>query len=334
MTAIVVEKLVKTYESQIKRVGFSGAIKDLFVPEYQNVIAVDGIDFMVEEGECVGFIGPNGAGKSTSIKMLTGILQPTSGSIQVNGLNPFVDRKVYTKSIGVVFGQRTQLWWDIAVRESFELLRRIYSVPLDQFNLEVGKLIELFNIGELLSTPVRKLSLGERMKCDLIASLIHNPKVLFLDEPTIGLDAMAKESIRGILKLLKSEGKTTIILTTHDLQEIVAVCERILVIDKGRIIYDGALSEIQDKYGGHRNLELELESGKHQFTQIEELEGVKKLESTVGKLSVEFDRRLISVPNLINEVEKVVNIRDLSIREPSIEQIITGLYRAKGTHVS
>ena len=204
MTAIVVENLVKTYRNQAKRAGFFGALHDLVSPEYREVTAVDGISLEVEEGECIGFIGPNGAGKSTSIKILTGILQPSAGKILVNGLDPFNDRKIYTRSIGVVFGQRTQLWWDIAVRESFELLRRIYSVPLDKFNRDVGKLIEVFEVKDLLSTPVRKLSLGERMKCDLIASLIHSPKILFLDEPTIGLDAVAKESIRTVLKLLKT----------------------------------------------------------------------------------------------------------------------------------
>ncbi len=334
MTAIVVEDLIKTYRNQTKRVGFVGALKDLVSPEYRELTAVAGINLKINEGECIGYIGPNGAGKSTSIKMLTGILQPTSGRILVNGLDPFQDRKIYTRSIGVVFGQRTQLWWDIAVRESFELLRRIYSVPLDQFNRDVGKLVELFEVGEMLSTPVRKLSLGERMKCDLIASLIHNPKILFLDEPTIGLDTVAKESIRTVLKVFKSEGKTTILLTTHDLQEIASLCERILVIDKGVIIFDGALREIEDRYGGYRNLTLELESGSHDFQFLEELEGVKNLDFKVGELSVEFDRKLISVPTLIDKVEKVVNIRDLSIKEPSIEQIITKMYKAKGTYVS
>jgi ABC-2 type transport system ATP-binding protein len=327
MTAIVVENLVKTYRNQVKRSGLGGALRDLYSPEYNEVRAVDGISLKINEGECVGYIGPNGAGKSTSIKMLTGILQATSGDIKINGLNPFLDRKTYTRSIGVVFGQRTQLWWDIAVRESFELLRRIYSVPVEQFNREVGRLIELFGVGDLLSTPVRKLSLGERMKCDLIASLIHSPKILFLDEPTIGLDAVAKESIRAVLKVLKAESKTTILLTTHDLPEIEELCERIMVIDKGKIVFDGALKEIINKYGAYRNLTLELDTSNNNFDFLMSNDGVKNIDLKPGILSVEFDRRLISVPSLLDKVEKIVSIKDLSIKEPSIEQIITKMYK-------
>ena len=219
-----------------------GSIQNLFVRDYKTVSAVDSVNFSIERGEMVGYIGPNGAGKSTSIKMLTGILVPSSGEIRVNGFVPFRQRRQYVKTIGVVFGQRTQLWWDIAVVESFKLLRRIYDVPQRDFDARMERFDEILGIRDYLHTPVRKLSLGERMRCDLAAALLHNPPLLFLDEPTIGLDVVAKDHIRQFLRAINREFQTTVLLTTHDLDDIEELCRRIMIIDHGKVLYDGPLS--------------------------------------------------------------------------------------------
>ncbi len=343
MTAIQVNNLVKSYRSQNKRAGFTGAVKDLISPNYSSVEAVKGISFSVKEGECVGFIGPNGAGKSTTIKILTGILKPTSGTVQVIGFDPYKDRNAYCQNIGVVFGQRTQLWWDIAVRESFELLRRIYKVSQDDFDRVAGKLIKSFEVEELLSVPVRKLSLGQRMKCDLVASLIHSPKILFLDEPTIGLDTIAKAAIREILRTLNKDCGTTILLTTHDLPEIEELCERIVVIDTGKVIYDGSLLEVSKLYGSVRTLILEISDSLNKtdndenekvkfFNYLKRQQGIIEVRPIMTGISlklieVDYNRNEITTPKLIETFESTFNIKDISLRDSNIEQIITRMYQ-------
>ncbi|MGB7765970.1 MAG: ATP-binding cassette domain-containing protein, partial [Candidatus Acidiferrales bacterium] len=238
---IDVRELSKDFRTFKRREGVWGSIQNLFVRDYITVKAVDRVSFAVERGEMVGYIGPNGAGKSTSIKMLTGILMPSSGEARVNGFLPYKQRRQYVKSIGVVFGQRTQLWWDIAVVESFKLLRRIYEVSEKDFRERMEKFNEILGIQDYLFTPVRKLSLGERMRCDLAAALLHNPPLLFLDEPTIGLDVVAKDQIRKFLRAINREFQTTVLLTTHDLDDIEELCRRIMIIDHGRLLYDGPL---------------------------------------------------------------------------------------------
>src|SRR6201993_5141615 len=230
---IYVHDLCKDFRTFRRRGGVWGSVHKLFVRDYRTVSAVDRVGFSSERGEMVGSIGPNGAGKSTAIKMLTGILVPTSGDIRVNNYVPFRQRRQYVKTIGVGFGQRTQLWWDIAVIESFKLLRRIYDVPQRDFDARMEHFNEILGISDYLHTPVRKLSLGERMRCDLAASLLHNPPVLFLDEPTIGLDVLAKANILQFLQQINREFQTTILLTTHDLADIEQLCERLVIIDKG-----------------------------------------------------------------------------------------------------
>ena len=239
---IHVHDLCKHFRTFRRREGVWGSIQNLFVRDYRTVTAVDRVGFSIERGEMVGYIGPNGAGKSTTIKMLTGILVPTSGEIRVNGFVPFRQRRQYVKTIGVVFGQRTQLWWDIAVIESFKLLRRIYDVPQRDFDARMERFNEILGINDYLHTPVRKLSLGERMRCDLAAALLHNPPLLFLDEPTIGLDVVAKDHIRHFLRAINREFHTTVLLTTHDLDDIEELCRRIMIIDHGRVLFDGHLS--------------------------------------------------------------------------------------------
>ncbi|KNZ70991.1 ABC transporter [Thermincola ferriacetica] len=249
MPIIETEKLTKEFKVFNRREGLLGAVYDLFSRRYHTVKAVHELDFTVEEGEMVGYIGANGAGKSTTIKMLTGILTPTSGKVMVNGYSPFKEREKCTRGIGVVFGQRSQLWWDIAVIESFKLLRRIYEVPEKAFRRRLADFTEILDLGPLLNLPVRKLSLGQRMRCELAAALLHNPPLLFLDEPTIGLDVLAKEKIRDFLKRINKEENTTILLTTHDLGDIEALCPRVAIIDHGRMIYDGTLESLLKRWG-------------------------------------------------------------------------------------
>lgn len=249
MPLIDVRGLTKEFKIFRRREGVVGAFQDLFHREYSIMKAVDGIDFMVNKGEMVGYIGANGAGKSTTIKMLTGILVPTDGQVTVNGYIPHRDREQYTREIGVVFGQRSQLWWDIAVIESFKLLRRIYDVPKKDFNDRLKIFNEILEMDQFLHLPVRKLSLGQRMRCDLVAALLHNPSILFLDEPTIGLDVLAKAKIREFLQEINREFKTTVILTTHDLGDIEALCPRVAIIDKGKMLYDGSVDDLYREWG-------------------------------------------------------------------------------------
>lgn len=248
--------LTKEFLRHRSRAGLSGAVLDLFHRRYERVRAVDRVNLTVQPGEIAGYIGANGAGKSTTIKMLTGILVPTSGTLRVNGMVPWRDRERFVRTIGVVFGQRSQLWWDIAVQESFRLLQRIYRVPEDQYKRQYDALVEVLELADFLSTPVRKLSLGQRMRCELAAALLHNPPLLFLDEPTIGLDVVVKLRIRDFLHEVNKQYGTTILLTTHDLSDIEALCNRVVMLDKGRIIYDGTLADLKQRGAGGRTVRV------------------------------------------------------------------------------
>jgi ABC-2 type transport system ATP-binding protein len=328
MSVIEVEGLSKIYKTYDRREGVWGGVVDLFSREYRDFLAVDGISFSAEQGELIGYIGPNGAGKSTSIKMLTGILQPSSGSMEVYGYHPFKQRKQYTKHIGVVFGQRTQLWWDIAVIESFKLLAKIYEVDASALKRRLDILSDILELGPLLRTPVRKLSLGQRMKCDLAASLLHEPKVLFLDEPTIGLDAVAKDAIRHFLRQINQDFKTTIILTTHDLNEIEELCKRVILLDGGKILYDGSLRHVRSLPGLGRSLVID-------FAGDAPLDEINRLFAGRAEFVQESQRRVkavfipdkISAAELIKSILEKYSIADLTISEPSIEQVIMRIYR-------
>ena len=328
MSVIKIYELTKIFKTFQRREGISGAVKDLFYRSYEELIAVDHIDFNVEEGEVVGFIGPNGAGKSTTIKMLTGILKPTSGDMEVLGYHPFKDRAKYTQHIGVVFGQRTQLWWDIAVIESLKLLGAVYQVPKQEFKDTLELLIEILGLEEILHTPVRKLSLGQRIRSDLAASLIHSPKVLFLDEPTIGLDAVVKVKVRKFLREINKRFKTTMILTTHDLYEIEELCKRIVIIDKGNIIYDGQLESIKTLPGLPRSITVDF----HDEVDVEKLSslvgsGVKvdKTETAQAKLS--YIRRDTPTAELMKIIVDNFKIADLEVHDPNIEDVVMKIYR-------
>lgn len=329
MPAIEVRNLQKSFQTYRRREGISGSIRDLFNREHQTVTAVDNISFTVNEGELLGYIGPNGAGKSTSIKMLTGILKPTGGEISVLGYHPYQQRKEYTREIGVVFGQRTQLWWDIAVIESFRLLRAIYGVEQSVFDERLRALNGVLEIEGLYRTPVRKLSLGERMRCDLAASLLHNPRILFLDEPTIGLDAVAKESVRKFLRHINRELKTTIILTTHDLKEIEELCERILILDHGRVIFDGPLNEVRTLPGLERRVVIDFRDE----LSVESLGlpgGVKAEKESARRVALSFAQDQVETVELLRTVLGKFEVLDLTVNEPDIEQVVMKIYKMGG----
>lgn len=327
MHAIDVQQLTKTFRVQKNREGLSGALKDLFHREYREIEAVKPISFQIPQGEICGYIGENGAGKSTTIKMLTGILKPTSGHITVNGFVPFKEREKFVQGIGVVFGQRSQLWWDIGVIESFQLLKKVYRVPEQEFRSRLDELVERLHLGELLHRPVRKLSLGQRMRCELVASLLHRPSILFLDEPTIGLDIVVKTEIREFLKDMNREHGTTILLTTHDLQDIEALCSRVIMLDDGRIIYDGGLEELKHRWS--RGKEIQFQFGRptplHQLDQLTAGIGVEwSMENEVTARMWVPDG--VQVSEALGRVVSGAEIRDIKIFETNTDDIVREIY--------
>ena len=325
MAIITVRDLKKEFKVYQHRQGFLGAIRNLASSEHTIIKAVNSISLDVEEGQIIGYVGPNGAGKSTTIKMLTGILVPTSGDIVVAGLVPHKNRKENARQIGVVFGQRTQLWWDLPVVESFQLLRRIYRVPKRIYKRNLDIFHDLLNIGDFLNTPVRKLSLGQRMRCDLAAALLHNPHIVYLDEPTIGLDIVAKQHILRFLAKINREQGVTIILTTHDLSDVEKLCERMLIIDHGRIIYDGTVEGIKERYGKKRRLIVDLAE---EYPRIA-LSGAELVNHEGNRIWLEFDRDQVSAARLIARLAEKYEIKDLTVEEPEIETIVADIYQGK-----
>jgi ABC-2 type transport system ATP-binding protein len=325
---ISVQLLCKHFRAFKRREGLWGGIQNLFVREYSTVRAVDDISFDIEPGEMVGYIGPNGAGKSTTIKMLTGILVPSTGKIISNGFVPWRQRTDYVKTIGVVFGQRTQLWWDIAVIESFKLLRRIYGVSQRDFDERMELFHQVLGISDYLNTPVRKLSLGERMRCDLAAALLHNPPILFLDEPTIGLDVVAKDHIRKFLRAINERYRTTVLLTTHDLDDIEELCRRIMIIDHGKLLYDGPLPELKAKLLRTKQIKFALRDSEAAGTLQRTLSSEGLNAEAVDEVTyrVRFDRTRVSTSELIRKILAAGDIRDLLIEDEPIEEIIKRIY--------
>ncbi|WP_338058198.1 ATP-binding cassette domain-containing protein [Clostridium butyricum] len=332
MFLIKVCNLTKEFKTNKKYPGFKGAIKSLFSTEYTVTSAVDNMNFEIEEGEVVGYIGSNGAGKSTTIKMMTGILTPTSGKVEVNGIIPYENRTENAMNIGVVFGQRTQLWWDLPLSETFSLLRDIYSVSSEDFKERMKFFNEVLEIDEFMLRPVRTLSLGQRMRADLAASLIHNPKILYLDEPTIGLDVVVKEKVRNAIKQINKKYNTTVILTTHDLEDIEELCDRIIIIDKGVKIYDGSLSEIKEKYGYMTNVsilikknELEDKININSYFNLDNND--LNLSDEGGKINITFNKNKISQMEIIQYFMENYILQDFSVKETSIDDIIKKIYR-------
>ena len=311
---IELEGVEKTFSVRVKR----GRLRR----ERQEVRAVDGISFRVEPGELVGYVGPNEAGKSTTVKMLTGILVPSRGRISVAGLEPSRRRIQLARRIGVVFGQRVQLWWDLPLRDSFELLRHIYRVPIDRWRANLDRFCELLELEPFLGTPVRQLSLGQRMRGELTAAMLHDPEILFLDEPTIGLDVVAKARVRDFLAELNRERGVTVLLTTHDLSDIERLCSRLLIIDHGRVIYDGTIERLIQRYGEERTLVVDLEEPAPPL----ELEGARVVRIDGPRQWLRFRRDEVTAAQLTAAVASQAPLLDLSVEEPDIEDVVRRIY--------
>lgn len=330
---IEVRNVSKEFISAKKYPGLSGAIKGLFSNEKEHKLAVDNISFHINKGEIVGYIGSNGAGKSTTIKMMTGILTPTSGTCLVNGVNPCKHRKDNAQNIGVVFGQRTQLWWDLPLSESFTILKEIYNVSDEDYNERMKFLNRVLDLQEFFTRPVRNLSLGQRMRADLGAALLHNPPVLYLDEPTIGLDLVVKDNIREAIKEINEKYDTTVILTTHDIGDIEELCSRIIIIDDGKIIYDGTLSNLKERYGTRRKVLMEVKDIDAALNmQLNEWMNVSKDSYTIeadnepNVIAISFDNNLIHVSDVISQVMSHMEVRDIKIQETELAQIVKEIY--------
>lgn len=322
MPQIVVENLVKTFHIAERHAGLWGAVRGLVHRRHRTVHALNGVSFSLEQGELVGYIGPNGAGKSTTVKVLAGILVPDSGRCEVLGRVPWKERIAHVQRIGVVFGQRTQLWWDLPVIESFDLLRDIYRVSSADYERTRDELVALLSLEPLLDVPVRQLSLGQRMRCDLAAALIHAPSLLFLDEPTIGLDAVSKLAVRDFVKRLNRERGVTVILTTHDMDDIEALCTRVILIGQGQILSDGTLEDLRRRVTRERWLIVDL---------VDERESVSDNDATVisqdgHRVILRFDPTHVSPAELIHRVTAQHAVSDLFVQNPPIEEIIARLY--------
>jgi ABC-2 type transport system ATP-binding protein len=325
MTPIIkVEHLVREYQVAERTDNFW---RYLFWRKHKRVRAVDDISFSVERGEFAGYIGPNGAGKSTSIKILTGILVPTSGTVLVNGQVPHLKRKENASQIGVVFGQRSQLWWDLPVRDSFDLLRRIYKIPLDVFTQNVATFTELLDLDKFADTPVRQLSLGQKMRADLAAALLHNPRILFLDEPTVGLDVVAKKRIREFIRRMKNERDLTVILTTHDMKDVEEICDRIIVVNEGKIMLDMAVAEVRNTLGQSHQLIVDFD----EEPQVETLASAQVVAKDGPRWTYSFKRNEVSANELIGQLAAQAKVRDIFLKEPDIEDIVRDLYEG---HIS
>ena len=325
---IVVEHLDKTFKKTIKQPGLKAGFKSLFKPQIETFEAVKDLNFEIPKGEIFGFIGANGAGKSTTIKMLTGILTPTSGTCLINGKNPQKNRTAYVKDIGVVFGQRTQLWWDLALQETYSVLKEIYDISDSEFHKRMAFLNEVLDLNTFIKDPVRTLSLGQRMRADIAASLLHNPKVLFLDEPTIGLDVAVKDNIRKAIKQINQEEQTTILLTTHDLNDIELICDRIFMIDRGQEIFDGSVSQLKQRFGKMHEVRFEmtqqLEVERLDYHQhFSDLEVIKD-----GlQVTIQFDATKVAIPDLVKFTLSRANVKDIAVKDADIEEIIRRFFR-------
>lgn len=329
---IYVENLRKEFKKTIKEPGLKGSLKSFVKPKKEIVAAVKDISFNVNEGEILGFIGPNGAGKSTVIKMLTGILSPTSGKCTINGKDPQKDRKTYVKEIGVVFGQRTQLWWDLPLTETYTVLKEIYEVDDSRFKKRMSFLNEVLELESFINSPVRTLSLGQRMRADIAASLLHSPKVLFLDEPTIGLDVVVKDNIRKAIAKINEEEHTTVVLTTHDLEDIELLSKRIVMIDKGSKVFDGKITDLKEKYGQMRELAFVSPDenalkvlGYAEKFGLSDDDLIQEQDGTSCK--IRFNSAIVPVSDMLSYTLSKINVKDINVKDADIEEIIRRLYK-------
>jgi ABC-2 type transport system ATP-binding protein len=325
LALIALEQVSRNYTVITSKKGFMGALHSFVRPEKQIIHAIKDISISIESGESVGFIGPNGAGKSTTIKMLCGILVPSSGKVTVNGLDPTRNRKRHAMNIGVVFGQRTQLWWDLPVWETFELLRHIYRIPSDLYKKNLDTFTSLLELGSFITQPVRQLSLGQRMRADIAAALLHSPPLVFFDEPTIGLDIVAKERIREFIRHINRDTGTTILFTTHDLSDIEKTCARIIIIDKGHKIYDGSIEKIRERSGNNRTLVVDFNE---RYPSLE-IPDATVTDVNEFRKKIAFDRRMTSAKEMITRITSEYDVFDLTIKEPEIEEIVRGIYEGQ-----
>ncbi len=322
MKIIEVKNLTKKFKIKEKEKGIKGSIKSIFKPEYKTINAVDDISFSVEEGEILAFIGPNGAGKSTTIKMLTGILYPTSGDMMVNGINPSKERKKLAYTIGTVFGQKEQLWTHLTPYDNFKFFGAIYDIPNKEIEARIEELKTTFELDEFINTPVRNLSLGQRIRCEIVASLIHKPKILFLDEPTIGLDPVVKENIRKLIKQMNKELGTTIFLTSHDIGDIEKLCKRVIIINKGKILMDDTMNNLKYHYLNKKIIEVKLK----EKVDLQDEDGISILKAKGNNLKVEIDITKKDMADVIKllDVDKII---DINISNIPLEDIITSIYK-------
>jgi ABC-2 type transport system ATP-binding protein len=329
---VVCDNLTKEFRTPKRQPGMLGGLRTLFTRQSTVKRAVDGVSFSVDEGELIGYIGANGAGKSTTIKMLTGILVPTSGEIEVAGLTPWRQRARNALNIGVVFGQRSQLWWDLPLIESFKLIAKMYHMERPRYEANLAHFRELLELDEFINTPVRQLSLGQRMRGDLAAALLYDPRIVYLDEPTVGLDVLAKERIRGFIETINRERQTTVLLTTHDLGDVERLCRRIILIDRGKLLYDGSIVRLKEAYAPHRVLVVQFAPNGSGLPVIDaslDIPGAEFVRYEEGKVWLRFDPASVPVHSLIAEVTARYAISDLSIVEPELEDVIRQIYQEK-----
>lgn len=325
---IEVKNLTKEFKKPVRKQGVWGMITTLFSKEYETKVAVNDVSFTIHDGEIVGYIGSNGAGKSTTIKMMCGILNPTSGEVRIDGEMPYKKRMQVAEKIGVVFGQKTQLWWDIPLIESFKVLKEIYRVSDEEYEERMEFLCETLDLKEFLNQPVRTLSLGQRMRADLAASWLHNPNILFLDEPTIGLDVWVKEKIRQAIKTMNEKYNTTVILTTHDMQDIENLCSRIIMIEEGKVIYDGSLDNIKHRFGNIRTVELRLKN-RPKMEMLDTFGGKATYEWQEEKLYIKFDADLLELETVVKYAFGTLKAVDMQISEINIEDVVKDIMASK-----
>ncbi|WP_429311389.1 ABC transporter ATP-binding protein [Paenibacillus mucilaginosus] len=319
---ITLKDIGKSFRVAKRAAGLGQAFKALFAREYKVVEALQEISFEIREGEIVGYIGPNGAGKSTTIKVMSGILVPDRGTCSIMGYTPWKNRVDYVRGIGVVFGQRSQLWWDVPVIDSFEMLRDIYSIPFPVYRANLDMLTETLGLTDILHVPVRQLSLGQRMRCEIAASLLHDPKILFLDEPTIGLDAASKIAVRQFIKTINQEKGVTVILTTHDMSDIEALADRILMIGRGRLLYDGTLDELRGRFGTQRTLTADFRT----HPEPVEIPGTLRLSWTPERAVYSMDTEHVRIDRVISRLSEEVELLDVSVETKPVDELILRLY--------
>ncbi|MDF2672024.1 MAG: transporter [Clostridiales bacterium] len=323
MPQIELKGICKTFKVSQRPEGRLGLLRGAFIRETKIVKALENITFQIDEGELVGYIGPNGAGKSTTVKVMSGILTPESGSCTIMERTPWSERVAHVSQIGVVFGQRSQLWWDVPVNDSFDLLKDIYNIPTTDYSKRLSELVETLDISSLLKTPVRQLSLGQRMRCEIAAALLHSPRILFLDEPTIGLDAVSKLALRDFLKNENRNNGVTMILTTHDMDDIESLCNRVMVIGHGNLLYDGKLEALKEQYSPLRRIRATL----HENIEESPVEGAESIKIEGNTWTVMFDPYKIAAHTMVEHLAQRLPLKDISIEEEDIDEIIASMYR-------